>query len=162
MTPRRSVLCVSLTAALLASSLVAASSHAAGADRVLIDKDLKRRPVKDIAFDAKAVRFSDDHARQSSLPTSSVLALLPRDPSDAPSLSQAEPVWREITEIPATRAGRIDLIDGQSLPGRLESTKEPEPDVIAWSHDALGTLILPLERLSRLILGADQRSAGEP
>jgi hypothetical protein len=162
MIPSRRVLCVAVTAALLAWFLPAPCSGGAGADRVLIDKDLKRRPVKDVALDAKTVRFSDDHARQGTLPLSSVLALLPRDASDAPALSQGEPVWREITEIPATRAGRLDLVDGQSLPGRLETSREPEPDAIAWSHDGLGTLVLPLDRLSRLVLGAEARSTEGP
>jgi hypothetical protein len=128
--------------------------------RILLDRSLNRRVVREVEFGAESISFRDSAGRAGSLPRASIVAILPADPGESVGSTADEPiVWRELTDINIAQRGRLELADGQIFPGSL-TTKTPQTEGqrpkpsenIGWAHPLLGPLSLPLERVALAVL----------
>jgi hypothetical protein len=158
-----------IAAALLASSPALAQPEPSpetpneATQRVLIDRTLAERPVRLVSITGDTIQVTDSAGRTVSLPRSQVLALIPPlTELDQPAIEE-----RTINQQlpPSERAkvyGRLDLIDGQALPGGLaaaspSSDKPPDkPDQLSWNSKLFGRITLPLDSVKTLVLVPDR------
>lgn len=117
--------------------------------RVLVMKDLRRLPAGDALFEGSVVRYRDGLGRPSAAQLSDVLAILP---GEVPGLGvRREIEWRELGEAESTPTGRLELVDGQVLPGRPEPGPQ-DRESLGWRHARLGVVGVPLDSIRRLVL----------
>lgn len=140
-------------------ALVAAAE--AGPVLTLIGPDLRTRPVILLAFDHGGVRVLDAGVERQ-LPMTEVLAL-----ADAAAWNAPTPARGSVRPA-AERAGLglLELVDGQRLVGgpaadgevaALDPSKE-----ICWNAGPLGKLVVKLDRVSRMRIGAILGSIAAP
>lgn len=129
--------------------------------RVLIDRELRRIDAAEVAFAEGEIRYRDAKGRLATVDARSIVAMLP------PKAGQAGPSrgieWREIADVATGPQGRLELVDGQVIPGRLIAG-EAKPEAVLWDHSLLGRLELPIERIATLVMkagiNADQTDDG--
>lgn len=155
-------LCLGATVALAAAGSAFAQSEpvqdpSESAPRVLIDRSMSQRPVRLVSISPETVEVTDPDGRVLTLPRSQVLALIP------PLTELEQPVIDERilnSNLPDSEKmrplGRLDLVDGQSLPGTLASAGKPEQDHLTWGSRLFGTLTLSLESVNTAILLPDR------
>lgn len=125
-------------------------------NRVLIDRELRRRTVRDVELMADTIRFRDLNGRVATLPRPNVLALMPPDSADAPAAEYDEDaiVWKEVSDLRPEATGRIELADGQIFPGSLGPAQQTPPqgekpaDKLPWNHALLGRLEFSLDHIA--------------
>ena len=109
-----------------------------GTPRVLVMKDLSRRPVRLLAVGAEQVQVSTvrgTRSRTSSVPRRDVLAVLADDAAAAPATSGE--AWLRTT-------------GGEVLAGRLAPPEKPGAETLVWRTARLGDLTLKLDEVKRL------------
>lgn len=135
---------------------------------VLIDRDLRRIDASEVDIGPTQIRFRGANGRAQSVDASSIVAMLPADAIASSAPGSAKGIeWREIADATSGPQGRVELVDGQVIPGRLvEGT--PKGETIAWEHAILGRVDLPMEGIARVVFKNDAKSqrrefnAGEP
>jgi hypothetical protein len=128
--------------------------------RVLVDRSLRCIEASSVEFGADQVRYRDVNGRVATLPTSMLAMVLPPEPvqeGGAGSIKGIE--WREIADVATGPQGRLELVDGQVIPGRLVEGKATA-DAIAWEHWLLGPVDVPIERIARVVFRTDGIIAG--
>jgi hypothetical protein len=140
--------------------------------RVLIDRTLAQRPVRLVSITADTIEITDAVGHVMSLPRSQVLALIPPlTELDQPAIEERALNFQLPPSERAKVHGRLDLIDGQTLPGNLAAAapsadKPPDkPDQLSWNSKLFGRITLPLDSVKTLVLvpdRADLRPAASP
>jgi len=134
--------------------------------RVLVDRTLAERPVQLLAIDAGAVRVVDAQGRSQAVPRAEVLAILPDlPPLDAPVLP--EPRRRTTTAgndprqpaAPSTPLGRLELTDGQVLPGSFGASTPRSKDSVVWASRLWGNIDIPLDHVAAIITNPERFDA---
>lgn len=132
--------------------------------RTIIDATLNERTAEILSISGDTIELRDASGRVETLPLSRIVAVAPPLPSVDPEASAASRAPRAIREVRVPAAGvaplpgRIDLADGQSMPGALIYASAGPPgaaESLRWDNPLLGRLDLPLEQLSRLVLLPD-------
>src|SRR3954465_8379085 len=133
-TVRRRFLCAAL--AVLAAGTVMAQTEpvtdpSESAPRILIDRTMGQRPVRLVSISPNTIEVTDQDGRVLSLARSQVLALVPPLPELEQAVIDERVLNSKLPEAERVRPlGRLDLVDGQSLPGTLASAEKPQPDHI--------------------------------
>lgn len=136
--------------------------------RVLIDRSLVERPVQLVAIDAQSVRVVDSQGRLQAVPRAEVLAILPElAPLDPPFVPQprrrnTNPATSNDPRQPAatnTATGRLELTDGQVLPGTLATGPAANPDYVAWSSRLWGPIAPALDNVSAVVIAPERFDA---
>ena len=117
--------------------------------RVLVTKDLKRIQANDPSFEGSTVRYRDGLGRPSAAQLSDVLAVLPGEARGLGVRREIE--WRELGDPDSTPSGRLELVDGQVLPGRPDKGAH-DAERLGWRHARIGALDIPLDLVRRLVL----------
>ncbi len=149
-------------AALLLAAVLSAppAAHAAdGLPVVVFDRDLTPRPA--LWTGVRDGRLTLLDASQSTRPidADNLLALVEAawwNPDPPPPASAAAPLAEGAGLTGGsdrTPRGTLHLTDGTCLIGLLAARGAESPDLFAWTHPALGRLLLPLERLARIDFG---------
>lgn len=115
--------------------------------RVVLDRDLKAIPAQSVELQADAWRYVDSRGKGASIPRTGVLAIMPQRDT-AQSKESAGIAWRVADAAGPSLGGRLELTDGQVLPGRLVGTS---PDHIEWEHANVGRIHIPLDRVSLFV-----------
>ncbi len=142
----------------------AAAQEAKGVPRLLLDRALQERPVLLTALDPGTLTYMEGGLVRTE-PTTEYLAILPAPPAPpakpaadrfaaAPPESSPEPGARPA---PAT----LELIDGQALTGSL-APAGADPDIVTWSHPAIGPVQLKIDDLHRLRIAAEAADRPAP
>ncbi len=131
-------------------------------ERVLIDRTLSHQAVRVSSIDATTVRIIDAAGRSQALARADVLALLPPLPQlDPPHIPDPAPLPRptRINRFPiqepaptnavAPAMGRLELTDGQVLPGAL--TPGGKDESVAWRSNLWGPLEVPLDNIATIV-----------
>jgi hypothetical protein len=139
-------------------------------ERVLIDRTLGQQTVRVSSIDASTVRIIDAAGRARAVPRADVLALLPPLPQlDPPHIPDPPAVPRParinrfpIQEpapsiMPTPAAGRLELTDGQVLPGSL--TPGGKDDSVAWRSNLWGPLEVPLDNVATIVTNTQRFDA---
>src|SRR5262249_55073829 len=121
------------------------------APRILIDRTMGQHPVRLVSISAESVEVTDPDGRVITLRRSQVLALVPPLTQLEQAVIEERVVGSQLPE-KVRPLGRLDLVDGQSLPGTLASPAKPEQDRITWGSKLFGTVTLSLESVSTAIL----------
>lgn len=130
--------------------------------RVLVTRDLKYFDASEVELGSAQIRYRDANGRMASVESASIVAMLPATTvvSDVPGSAKAIE-WREVADAATGPQGRVELVDGQVVPGRLGGG-ETKQDSIAWEHPLLGKVQLPIESIARVVLKNDAGVAARP
>jgi hypothetical protein len=134
--------------------------------RVLVDPALHCIEASEVQIAGPMVRYRDAHGRLAQLDRSEIVMLLPATPGQEaavyPSAGGAVKgiEWKELTDAAAGPQGRVEMVDGEVIPGQLVDAVS-KPDSIAWEHALLGTLDLPIESVAKVVLRAGSKDARE-
>jgi hypothetical protein len=153
------------TLCLLASAAIAQTENTPdipeSAPRILIDRSLTQHAVRLVSIGPETVELTDSDGHVMSLARSKVLALVPPLTELDQPVIEDRVVNVKTPETDKTRPyGRLDLVDGQSLPGML-TTASPgaapaEKDHLAWTSKLFGVLNVPLDNVSAVLLLPDR------
>jgi hypothetical protein len=145
------------------------------APRILIDRGLAQRPVRLVSVSADSIEVVDAAGRTQPIPRNQILAIIPPFADLDPPVVEERVPGAKPPETEKTRPfGRLELIDGQSIPGALEVTatdaqQEPAPkaaqgkdESLTWNSKLFGVFTLPLESISTLILAPDKADISGP
>jgi len=116
--------------------------------RVIVDRDLARIEATSVEFGPDQTRYRDNNGKAQSIATSAILMVLPAEPKPAGTVKGIE--WREIADVETGPLGRVEMLDGQMIPGKLVAGVAKQ-DCIRWEHSLLGVMELPLDGISRLV-----------
>jgi hypothetical protein len=164
------LLAIPLLTAVLANQPTEPTAPPEPAERVLIDRELIQQNVKLSAIDGESVRVIDATGRTLVLPRTQVLALLPPlsrlDPPHVPTppelpLQQPRrgrlPIQEPTPPPPPAPKGRLELTDGQVLPGTL--TAGANGDSISWRSTLWGPMEVPLDVVAAVVIQPDRFDA---
>lgn len=116
--------------------------------RVIVDRDLARIDATGVEFGPDQTRYRDTNGKAQTIATTAILMVLPAEPKPAGTVKGIE--WREIADVETGPLGRVEMLDGQMIPGKLVAGVAKQ-DCIRWEHSLLGVMELPLDGISRLV-----------
>lgn len=150
---------------LAAAVLCTGSTHAqnsrtpAFAPRILIDRELKQRPVKLAGFDSKSIQIVDIGGLIRTEPVEKYLAIVTQGPVTTALTLEDRATDVPVDEIPGvlpwapgetSRASLLTLADGQRLTGRPDARETAPDQFITWTHPTFGSLRFPIDRIKRI------------
>lgn len=116
--------------------------------RVVLDGALRSRVLTNVTISHDGVRGRDSRGRSVTVPRGEALAIVPslRPLGTVDAANEKPPPMLRLT-------------DGQALPGVLSTSTVGEGDSLLWESSLLGSVSIPLERISLLILRPEARGA---
>lgn len=151
--------------ALLVAAVTTAAATASGDDacptRVLLDRQLRARLVPICAVDDQSVTYEEGPGLLRVEARDQFVAYLPpaADPASDVPYALTPRSWREVLVQVAqglARAGDarfVELVDGQRYVGRPAPRLDAaDASTMGWEHPVFGSLELPLERVSRVVV----------
>ncbi len=130
-----------------ASTAAPAVGVAVGGHRLLLDRDLNARVIEVTGLSKDSITYIDETGLIRSEPISEHVALLP-----APPDTGSEPAF--VVDTPVISLSNADdstitTTDRQRIVGTLDTQ---EGQTVIWQHSKLGSILLPLDRVSTLVL----------
>lgn len=126
---------------------------------VLIDAQLRSRPIELISLDAERISFVDDLGLRRDRTLAEVAAIIV-DPDTAieraSAFGLAESRWLRGS------GGELVLTDGQVLLGSVSDEPASDEESLRWSHVGFGEITLPLEEVRSFAPGISPPSRREP
>lgn len=116
--------------------------------RVIVDRDLTRIDATAVDFGPDQTRYRDSKGKAQTIATSSILMVLPAEAKPQGTVKGIE--WREIADVETGPLGRVEMLDGQVIPGKVVAGAA-KTDTIRWEHSLLGVMELPLDGIARLV-----------
>jgi hypothetical protein len=130
--------------------------------RVLIDRELKSRPIKLAGFDSRSIQILDIGGLIRHEPIESALAIVTAGPVTQATTLEDRLANVTVAELPgalpwapgdAARPDLLTLVDGQRLSGRPDGREADPEQFITWIHPTFGALRFPIERVKRIDVG---------
>lgn len=143
---KRMIHSVCVVALALAGRALAAPPAEDSIPRVLLDMALKPSVVRLISITSDSIQVRDEAGKPVTYPRSRVAALLPVLESFANG-----PIELDTSAGLASPPGRLELVSGELLPGRL-STQEAPGEKLAWESLVWGRVEVPLDQAGFVLL----------
>jgi hypothetical protein len=134
---------------------------------VLVDRALAQRPVRLVSISADTIEVSDANGHVQTVSRSQVLALIPPlTDLDQPVVDEHQLTQRMPDAERQRPVGRLDLVDGQTLPGVLSSGAPSRPgdkgERLVWASKLFGPVSLPLEAVGTVLFAPDRADLLHP
>ncbi len=136
---------------------------AQGAERMLLDRDLRARPIRLLSLTADAITYEDEQGRRRQATVGGFVALLQAPPrygasgtgsGAAPSGSgSAGPSVDGARRPPSAPPGVLVTTRGERFPGSHAPTGGDE-DAVIWAHPSFGRVTIALDRVAKVVMDA--------
>jgi len=117
--------------------------------RLLLDDQLRAKPITLLALDGETIVYEDDRGRRREATFAGFAALLPMAPERISASAEPDPPSAQQND--GADLGLVELTDGQRYPGQAAPTGGTG-EALVWSHPSFGRIVVPLTRLASVVL----------
>ncbi len=158
--PRTSrVIACALTLLAASHASAQAARPPAFVPRVLIDRELRAKPVKLVSIDRGQIQFLDVGNLIRSEPLDKYLAIVTAGPVTRAASLEDRVASVSVAELPGAlpwspgevaKADVLTLVDGERLTGRADGREASPDQFLTWNHPTFGLFRFPIERIRRI------------